>query len=77
MKNVLALTALVLAGVATTASAATVNAVNAQAIHQYAPEADLSSLSDTEILLALNAINSGESRAEVTAQVRALTNTAG
>lgn len=77
MKNVFAITALILAGVATTASAATVNTVNAQAIHQYAPEADLSSLSDTEVLLALNAINSGDSRSEITAQVRALTKTAG
>lgn len=77
MKNVIAITALILAGAASTASAATVNTVAEQAIHQYAPEADLSQLSDREVAVILNAINSDESRSEITSTVRALTKTAG
>ena len=47
MKNIIAITALVLAGAATTASAATVaNSVAERTIQQYAPNADLSQLSE-------------------------------
>ncbi|WP_323767458.1 hypothetical protein [Marinovum sp.] len=78
MKNVIAITALILAGAATTASAATVaNSVATQAIHQYAPDADLSQLSERQILVILNAINSDESRSEVSSTVRSLVNNAG
>ncbi|AKO98127.1 MULTISPECIES: hypothetical protein [Marinovum] len=78
MKNIIAITALVLAGAATTASAATVaNSVAERTIQQYAPNADLSQLSERQILVILNAINSDESRSEVTSTVRSLVNNAG
>lgn len=77
MKKFAVLTALILAGAASTASAMTFNTVTEQAIHRYAPDADVSQLSDREIAVIMNAINSGDSRAEITATVRSLANTAG
>lgn len=74
MKTFITFAALALAGAATSVSAMTLDSnANARAIHQYAPTADLSQLSDREILVILNAINNGDSAGDVRQQVRALT----
>ncbi|WP_417524260.1 hypothetical protein [Marinovum sp.] len=74
MRNVITLTALLLAGAATATSAMTLDTdMNARTIHSFAPAADVSRLTDREILVILNVISSGESNGETRDLVRALT----
>ncbi|MGY3439038.1 MULTISPECIES: hypothetical protein [unclassified Marinovum] len=73
MKKIIAIAALAIAGTATLASATTLDTTaNAAAIHQYAPNADLSNLSDEKILAALSAASAGGSQGEIRTTVRAL-----
>ncbi|MCJ7872873.1 hypothetical protein Q4577_08785 [Marinovum sp. 2_MG-2023] len=73
MKNIIAITALALAGFATTASAMTQSTTgNLQQIERYAPNADLSNLSDERVALILATIHSGDSDSEVRSTVRSL-----
>lgn len=66
MKTLIATTALVFT--AFTASAA----IDTSAIDRYAPNADVSALSDAEVNLILSVIHSGGSEAEKLALVKAL-----
>lgn len=67
MKTLIATTALALTAFAGMASAAT----DASAIEQYAPNADVSVLSDAEINTLLSVIHSGDSEGEKRATVQA------
>lgn len=74
MKKIVAITALALAGAATTATAMdTNNTAAAAAIRGYAPTADVTQLSDQEVLSILNVISGGGSQGEIRQFVRALT----
>ncbi len=78
MKKLIAITALAAAGFATTASAMTLNTVgNEREIQQYAPNADVSSLTDLQIRAILNQIHSGGSNSDISAVVKSLVMKAG
>lgn len=73
MKKLIAITALTLAGAATTASAMTLNNVGTETqIQRFAPGADISTLSDSEIRSILNVIHSGGSHSDRAAVVKSL-----
>ncbi len=73
MKTIIAITALALAGAATTASAMTMDTpANTRVIQQYAPNADLSTLSDREIAVLLMAISSTDGEGETRSYVQSL-----
>ncbi len=63
MKKLLALTALA-ASMATGATAMVNSTANLSEIQHYAPDADVSTLSDREISVLLNAIHSGDKEGE-------------
>jgi len=69
MKMLFVLTALA-ASVATGASAMVNSTVNLSEIQQYAPNADVSTLTDREISVLLNVIHSGDKESEKSGFVR-------
>ena len=69
MKKIIALTA-VAASLATGASAMVNSSVNLAEIERYAPNTDVSTLTDTEIRVLLNYIHSGDKDGEKRAFVR-------
>ncbi|MDA7428581.1 hypothetical protein PGB28_08915 [Primorskyibacter aestuariivivens] len=73
MKKFIAITALALAGAATSASAMTLDTVgNEREIQRFAPGADVSALTDIQIRSLLNVIHSGGSHGDRAAVVKAL-----
>jgi len=73
MKNVLAITAIALTSLTGAASAMTLDTMaNTAEIEWYAPNVDVSTLSDSTIRAAIQAIHSGDHEGEKRAQVRAL-----
>lgn len=78
MKKIIAISALALAGFATTASAMTLNtAGNTREIQRFAPNADIDGLTDLQVRSILNVIHSGGSFSDRAAVVKALVNQAG
>ena len=69
MKKFLVLTALA-ASIATGASAMVNSAGNLSAIQHYAPNADVSTLTDREISVLLNVIHGGDNEGEKGSKVR-------
>lgn len=73
MKKLIAISALALAGAASSVSAMTLDTVgNEREIQRFAPGADISALSDTQIRSLLNVIHSGGSHGDRAATVKSL-----
>ncbi len=73
MKKLIAITALAVAGFATTASAMTQDTHgNTTEIQRFAPGADVSNLSDVQIRSLLNVISSGDSHSDRSSVVKSL-----
>ena len=73
MKKFIAITALALAGATTSASAMTLDTVgNTSEIQRFAPGADVSNLTDTQIRSIQNVIHSGGSHGDRAAVVKSL-----
>lgn len=73
MKKLIAITALALAGAATSASAMSLDTVgNEREIQRFAPDVDVSNLTDLQIRALLNVISSGGSHSDRAAVVKSL-----